>query len=126
MPQEVIFDQDEKDGFVVRVGWTPEKSVEVATTTRGRSIAQVLYGGSQDHLLQLGSKVRSLLDEEEPGRSAQDSDIALGDEILTYLTERHGTGHPYDGLFVHLDRRGCNRLIKMLRKARDAAYERDA
>lgn len=34
-------------------------------------------------------------------------------------------GKPVDGWYVNLDRNGINRLIKVLRKARDQAYGRD-
>lgn len=33
---------------------------------------------------------------------------------------------PSDGVFMALDRDGCNRLIRTLRKARDAAFGSDA
>ncbi len=34
-------------------------------------------------------------------------------------------GQPFDGWRVTLDRAGCNRLIKAVRQARDAAFGRD-
>ena len=35
-------------------------------------------------------------------------------------------GEPFNGWFGTLDRRGCNRLIQSVRKARDAAFGADA
>jgi hypothetical protein len=35
-------------------------------------------------------------------------------------------GEPFNGWFVTLDRDGCNRAIRALRKARDAAFGPDA
>ncbi len=35
-------------------------------------------------------------------------------------------GEPFTGWFATLDREGCNRLIRSVRKARDAAYGVDA
>lgn len=35
-------------------------------------------------------------------------------------------GDPFNGWFATLDREGCNRLIRSVRKARDAAYGVDA
>jgi len=35
-------------------------------------------------------------------------------------------GGDFDGWFVHLDRAGCNRMIRALRRARDSAYGADA
>lgn len=35
-------------------------------------------------------------------------------------------GLPFNGWFVTLDREGCNRAIRALRRARDAAYGTDA
>lgn len=37
-----------------------------------------------------------------------------------------GTQHTWEGVFVALDREGCNRMIRALRKARDQAYGQDA
>jgi hypothetical protein len=36
-----------------------------------------------------------------------------------------GDTQPFNGWFIHMDRTGLNRLIRALRKARDAAYGRD-
>lgn len=34
--------------------------------------------------------------------------------------------HDWEGVYVELDRTGCNRMIRALRKARDQAYGQDA
>ena len=36
------------------------------------------------------------------------------------------SGLPFNGWFVTLDREGCNRAIRALRRARDAAFGADA
>lgn len=46
----------------------------------------------------------------------------MGEDILNTLDT---LTDQYDGLHVDMDREDINRLIKLLRKARDAAYGRD-
>ena len=45
---------------------------------------------------------------------------------LTLSADGKGEPEPFDGWRVTLDRAGINRLIRSLRKARDAAYGADA
>lgn len=49
------------------------------------------------------------------------SDLQLNDPL-----PEGATAAPHDGWYVQLDREGINRLIRSLRKARDAAYGTDA
>lgn len=46
-------------------------------------------------------------------------------EFRQPLPEGVSVAGPYDGLWLTLDRRGINDLIRHLRRARDAAFGRD-
>jgi hypothetical protein len=48
-------------------------------------------------------------------------------ELVERFTQQEGVeaSSVMQGLFGHLDRDGCNQLIKVLRRARDQAFGRD-
>lgn len=97
MPKEMI--RDEAELYDVHVGWERDKYVQVGIETADRkSIIDRLAGEAlQD------PEVRAALDP------------LMGDGRLAAFT----------GLWGTLDRDGCNRLIKVVRQARDAAFGRD-
>lgn len=53
-----------------------------------------------------------------------------GKDVQIATTNAHSmlelNGEPFNGWFGTLDREGCNRLIRSVRKARDAAFGVDA
>lgn len=95
MPKETIYDQ--ACMYDVVVGWTPSQSVQVGiNSTDNRAIV--------DKLIE-----------------------APSDELRATLDKLTGSGQlaAFTGLWGTLDRAGCNRAIRMLRKARDEAFGRD-
>lgn len=136
MPREVIIGHD-GEPFAVKVGWAADRDVQIGVETDdGRSIAWVLW---QSQAAELGRLVR------EPSWIQQQVDVAreqaldvdganrlVGEQILNWLdglggVPREGDSQSiYTGVWSTLDRASCNRLIKLLRKARDAAYGADA
>lgn len=114
MPRELI--RGASEPFNVKVGWHHEVQIGVEADQQ-RSLAWILYGGGPDALAKLGEQVRrlSLVEYED--------DEHLGRAVLNTLDCL--PAQPFYGVWSDLDRYGCNRLIRTLRKARDAAFGRD-
>lgn len=67
-------------------------------------------------------------DETQPGWRAEVgwSPHAVQVATVNTRTTMRLEDEPFDGWHITLDRDGCNRMIRALRKARDAAYGADA
>lgn len=97
MPKEVI--RDEAAMYDVQVSWAREKYVQIGIETHdGVPIAS--------HLI------------ERP--DATDLNESVDDMLY------QGQLAAFTGLWGTLDREGCNRLIRVLRRARDQAFGADA
>lgn len=97
MPKETVHDQASM--YDVQVGWAPDKYVQVGIETANhRAIVDQLAG-----------------------------DAANRPEVRAMLDQLTGAGElaAFTGLWATLDREGCNRLIRVLRRARDQAFGRD-
>jgi hypothetical protein len=114
MPRETIYSDQQ---FNVSVGWWPDRDVQVGiTTTQDQSLLQAIYG-HDDTLQRLGDAYKAAFG------STQDS-LALGKQLLQLVDG--ASDHPYESVWSTLgNRTDPNRLIKVLRKARDAAFGRD-
>lgn len=135
MPREIVESTDVRHGeeapFGVQVGWSRDgEYVQVASVThRQRSIWWQLLAPADDsdtenqRLTALGQLVHTAI-REAPQDAGMPGpyDADIGRTLLNLLDTTYG---PMDGLYVSLDRTRINRLIKLLRKARDAAYGRD-
>lgn len=129
MPKETI--QDTTGSYDVRVGWRPDSDVQVGVeTAAGFSLVSVLYG-DRDALIKIGWQVCDKLDHRihaEGGDAAKNEALAqIGRMVLdTIESSQTSPGEPsYTGVWSTLDRAGCNRLIKTVRRARDSAFGRD-
>lgn len=115
MPKELIYaNHEEPNGYCVStvVGWSrepghveiavqrPSRPVEDAGLTKSRTIGDVLREELTDPKWSNGSNYAE----------------ALNTMLCVYE----------QGWYCQLDRAGINRLIRLLRKARDAAYGSDA
>lgn len=135
MPRETVESSDVLHGdetpFGLQVGWNRDAGfVQVASVThRQRSMWwQVLAPANNSDtenqkLAIVGECVHRALreaphDDSTPGPT----DAEIGRTLLNIFDTTYG---PMDGLYVSMDRPRINRLIKLLRKARDAAYGRD-
>lgn len=121
MPKEAVH----TDGpFHAIVGWAADRDVQVGVEgDEGRSVNWLLYGPqhpNDDVLERLG---RELLDV-VACTDARCKPVDLGAAALNILDTL--VGPPVCGVHATLDRGGCNRLIRVLRRARDAAYGADA
>lgn len=134
MPKDIIHDMSDSSPFNVKVGWTADCEVQVGVESdEGQSLFWILIGTTSDddgrlrRLAELGAKIREKTSL-APMPAADDigriqSDAWLATETLNALDTF--TIMAYSGVWASLDRRGCNQLIKSVRKARDSAYGRD-
>lgn len=135
MPKEIIYSagaaSDDEGGYHAKVGWTAEREVQIGVEANGgRSLFWMLTscGDCEDPDVaearagRLGGYLRTAITEN--GRPAEElSDAGLARTVLNALDR--STNGPFAGVWVDLDRAGCNKLIRSLRKARDQAYGRD-
>lgn len=127
MPRETIG----TDGpFRASIGWS-SSYVQVGTVVEdGRSVNWQLYG---DDLAWLGEGIRKIWGQYES--MAPDADMfneQVACDVLNLLdcaphmpSETPPPGVGYQGIWASLDRRDLNAMIRVLRRARDAAYGRD-
>lgn len=128
MPRETVSGVDH-DGYNVQVGWQADRDVQLGVEqAEGRALVSMVYG-SPEALERIGrGAVTGGLAPFGPGADRMSGEEAadLGRAILNLVE-----GNPNDvessctGVWANLDRAGCNRLIRTLRRARDAAFGRD-
>lgn len=129
MPKEIVYSagavSDDEAGYHAKVGWSAERQVQIGVEANGaRSLFWLLTGcdgdqpGRDDSLARLGDTIDAALAEWEPANAYYRAQAILN--ALDVYTNGQNTG-----VWLDLDRQGCNRLIRALRKARDSAYGRD-
>lgn len=141
MPRETVPNHSSGD-FLVHVGWQKDMHMQVGITTpddgSGQHHLVDYFYGSDPTLERIGRSLVALLDGEpdrcvtealDNFRAAQDSDaergalLVLGRHVLDVVT---GSAEgPSTGLWWTPSRFQVNALIRLLRKARDAAHGRD-
>lgn len=120
MPRELI--QAAQEPFHPKVGWAADRDVQIGIEVEGqRSIFWTLF--EHEDRERLGREVRRIQNME----SSTDEEIGC---VLLNVLDVAATGPSvtgsYAGLWATLDRQGCNRLIRVLRRARDSAFGADA
>lgn len=118
MPREVV--KSDTSPYDVKVGWNQNKAVQVGVENdEGRSLIWLLYG---NQLHEVAQGIKKLTDYPE----TWPQDGGLGGAVLNLFDTLSGVGERgYAGVWSDLDRQGCNRLIRLVRKARDAAFGKD-
>lgn len=107
MPKEVI--RDEASMYDVQVIWSRNKYVQVGIETAdGVAIAERLFENRLPDAMLLSEEQQAAAEKE---RRKYYDQISLAQ---------------FTGLWGTLDREGCNRLIRTLRRARDQAFGADA
>lgn len=112
----------------VIVGWSPDRDVQVGVEFPSTTVATALYGNAEN-VTRIGTALSEALifggwippklkefdspDENYP-------EYWIGTKIINLLDD-----DAYKGLWSLLSREDCNRLIKVVRRARDQAYGRD-
>jgi membrane-bound lytic murein transglycosylase B len=114
VPREIVV----CDGpFAVKVGWSDGQDVQVGVEgDDGRSLNWVLHG---DNVERIGERTLAMIAEAGPSPDP----AAVGRGVLAVLDV---AGGDYRGVWANLDRYRCNRLVRLLRRARDAAFGADA
>ena len=133
MPRETI--SDPNGSYDVRVGWHQDQGVQIGVADpEGRSLFWIMAVGtartSDDlRLRRLGLQVTDALAKDgfvlghEADYSPDEICGRVGAVVLDAL-DTH-VGLTFESLWSDLDRTRCNRLIRLLRKARDSAFGRD-
>lgn len=131
MPRETI-NNAASDGFQVEVGWAASgtgNDVQLGIeTTGGRSLLTVLYGGDAQ-LERIGNEVAGIGCQPLTKSDAQ----AFGRQVLDVVQGGPDSKAPdeampqwgYRSVWVHLNRYGCNRLVKVVRRARGGVFGGD-
>lgn len=130
MPRETIVTPTPNEVFEAKVGWERDRDVQVGVTTvDGKSLAWQLFGTSR---VEVGRLLVDLLNKAAAFMAGKDfiNEAAFEEECVrlasTFLDSLDAIpGLAYEGVWANLDRRGCNDLIRILRRARDAAFGRD-
>jgi hypothetical protein len=138
MPRETVHPSNpssEHEPFVLTVGWHRDMDVQVGVECRDRGDGQhhlidQVYGGELETIGRLlFEKLRAELpaaflplDFRDSGEEAHVMAL-VGRQVLDAVTGSTTFG---TGVFVHPNRYQINQLILLLRKARDAAYGKDA
>jgi len=147
MPRETITGTGrDVDGFVVQVGWaSTHNDVQLGIeTSDGRSLVTQLYGSAQQlerigkRAVAAGWRTMSLTPDleglnPEQARALAETYREIGREVLNAVQdgpdpatrEEARPTYGYENAWTHLDRSGVNRLVKVLRRARDAAFGAD-
>lgn len=134
MPKEVIFGAGGQ--YEARVGWTADGGeVQVGIETiDGKSLITELYG---DNCRDIGQRVYERVHQlvTSMGQISSDADKdaaleALGRDVLDLVeSSQTSPGSPgtagYSGVWAALDRIRVNQMIRVLRRARDAAFGKD-
>lgn len=121
MPKETV--QDTSGDFDVRVGWLAAGDVQVGVeTAAGHSLVTKLYGNI-DTQRSIAQAVAAAVKD----RPATIGDAEFGRQILDIIeASSTNPSGSYTGVHASLDRHGCNRLIRLIRQARDTAFGSDA
>lgn len=137
MPKEQInFSTPTREPYEVQVGWSTDREVQVGVETYdGKSLLWTLFG-SDENLEAVGASLMELARHLPSGATdvpKVERQRDLGRDALniiesggqgSYFVSEHGTAF-YTGVWTILTRDECNRMIKVLRRARDSAYGRD-
>lgn len=135
MPKEIIYSTGAAgDGdYHAKVGWTADQGVQVGVeadqgaslfwTLTGCAVAQHPDSASlEESHRRLGGWLRAAF--KTSGEDVEGlTDPQLARLVLNTLDASTNDG--YSGVWTDLDRAGCNRLVRAVRKARDAAFGRD-
>lgn len=114
MPKEVIRPRGSDDPFVLVVKWGPGM-LQIGLATAGtQHLVYQLFGDAREEIGTMMREIVHAQDEAECG-----SDGALGAEMLERIEKMSGA---IESLWFDPDRRGCNDIIKAVRRARNAEF----
>lgn len=120
MPKETIHTSRHPGdhNFDVKVGWTRELDVQVGVSEVDERSMWWVYG--EQYKDTIGKEVFDIVTD-YPGIAYKKYD-EIGTRVLNMLDTTCGS---LDSLWATMDRKQINDLIRVLRRARDAAFGRD-
>lgn len=123
MPREMVHSEGP---YHPEVGWSRDSYVQLGVATEdGRSLVWQLYGEPMT-LERVGQSANALLRKVSSG-SPSDPPVQLSDQDVGKLVlDALDTVEVFTSIWSGLDRQDCNRLIRLIRKARDQAFGADA
>jgi hypothetical protein len=116
MPKETIHDQSSM--YDIQVGWSRDGHVQLGVeTSDGKSIAsRLVYPAVKEWT----DSERKKFSEDRVSNATAGKWLTDGEIGVAICSAK------FTGLWGTLDREGCNRLIRVLRRARDQAFGADA
>lgn len=117
MPKETI--NSPVGPYYAKVGWDPAGFVQVGVEAEPGALFALLFDVKARQLL--AYEVSRIIEARTEDRTGLDE--AIGDAVIAAMNAVTNGG--YAGVWAGLDRQGCNHLIRILRRARDAAFGRD-
>lgn len=121
MPKETIriLSDDDPNIFDIKVGWTKDKHMQIGLESFDQtSLVWTIY---ENKVEQIGEEVYKAIT--EVPRSLTNVNEELGKAVLNVLDiVTHG---PVEGIWTTPSRNEVNDLIRLLRRARDAAFGKD-
>ena len=122
MPRETInIHSDDPNIFDIKVGWTKDQYMQLGLESFDhRTLVWILY---ENYVEKIGAEVRKLLVDFMESPTVPPEDEVIGRFILNTL-DIVNSG-PVSSLWTTPSRHEVNDLIRLLRKARDAAYGKD-
>ncbi len=141
MPREKIHDRTQSQPFDIHVGWSKDQDMQVGievteplTDRSPATLLQVLYGGRIERAAVAAKVMQTLIDANVMtpvldrkvmgGEDLVDVGLHIIEAVDEALDEVAGKGHT--GIWwTPPSRRHINDLIRLLRRARDAAFGRD-
>lgn len=122
MPKESMYG-DPNDRFTLDIGWQSDMDVQVGIRTiDGKHLVDEFYGNDVQ-LAKIGDAVRDYALDPKNASALNVGGVGLGRTVLDVVT---GSDYGMESLWWHPGRAQINRLIRTLRKARDAAFGSDA
>lgn len=135
MPREVVKPSTPRsdDPFIIKVGWDANGAVQIGVESdEMRSLAWKLWGGAgthdqSAHTIPLGKAVLDAVSAaDEELRQPTPADVQRRNDVVArHVLDAFDTAGCFYGVWADLDRQQINRLIRLLRRARDAAYGAD-
>lgn len=119
--------------FLIQVGWHRDFQANIGVDLpEGETFLSHFYG-SHEQTIEIGTRLQAYLRQAgvamadtETSDQEEDWRLTYGELVLGWVEMSRPPSISSEGLWVDITRDMANRLITLLRKARDAAYGKDA
>ena len=122
MPTERIFGLPEYCDYLAKVNWQADRDVRLSVELHSTDPATGLFTHLlQGHAEDIGSVIKAWNSSDATHHLATMTDREVGEQMIALVE----AGRAYREVGTMLDRAQCNRLISVLRRARNSAYGAD-